>query len=276
VAVQWLWEKVQVAWDIIQKALIAIGIAFDLVKAVILNDIAVANMFIQMLWEKVQVAWAVIQAALTGIGLAWQWLSARIGEAINWIAFRIAELMNWFNGMRNSARETTDGVRSAWDTMLGTISTIVSRIRELLSIMWNGLTDGVNRAVNGAQDKIRELLGTVLDISRKVNDAFNGIRNAISNLNPLGHAAGGIVGAATGGIRGGVHMVGEHGPELLHLPAGTRVRSNPDTQRLMSGAGQDGGPTALEVSFAGNTSDALATVIMLLVRQGKIQLNART
>lgn len=45
-------------------------------------------------------------------------------------------------------------------------------------------------------------------------------------------AAGGIVGAAaSGGIRGGLTWVGEHEPELLDLPVGSRVWSGPDSRR---------------------------------------------
>ncbi len=49
-----------------------------------------------------------------------------------------------------------------------------------------------------------------------------------------GLATGGIVGAATGGTHTGMRMVGEHGPELVDLPAGTRVHSAPDTKRMTS------------------------------------------
>ncbi|MGW4670072.1 phage tail protein [Streptomyces sp. NPDC004324] len=45
-------------------------------------------------------------------------------------------------------------------------------------------------------------------------------------------AAGGIVGAAaSGGLRGGLTWVGEHEPELLDLPVGSRVWSGPDSRR---------------------------------------------
>ncbi|MEU5596814.1 phage tail tape measure protein [Streptomyces sp. NPDC020298] len=48
-------------------------------------------------------------------------------------------------------------------------------------------------------------------------------------------AAGGIVGAAaSGGIRGGLTLVGEQGPELAALPIGSRVYSNPDTRRMLA------------------------------------------
>ncbi|MGW1808247.1 phage tail tape measure protein [Streptomyces sp. NPDC002078] len=54
----------------------------------------------------------------------------------------------------------------------------------------------------------------------------------------LGHkAAGGVVGmAASGGLRSSLTWVGEQGPELLDLPAGSRVFSNPDSRRMWAEA----------------------------------------
>jgi methyl-accepting chemotaxis protein len=52
-------------------------------------------------------------------------------------------------------------------------------------------------------------------------------------------ATGGVIGggpmaqAAEGGPRGNVVMVGEQGPEMVRLPFGSTVRSNPDTRRIM-------------------------------------------
>jgi phage-related minor tail protein len=61
-------------------------------------------------------------------------------------------------------------------------------------------------------------------------------------------AAGGVVGgAASGGPRSGPVLVGEQGPELVDLPAGSRVRSNPDTSRLMGGQGV--APVAVTVAL---------------------------
>ncbi|TVZ96526.1 phage tail tape measure protein [Streptomyces sp. BK340] len=48
-------------------------------------------------------------------------------------------------------------------------------------------------------------------------------------------ASGGIVGAAaSGGLRSSLTWVGEQGPELLDLPAGARVWSNPDSRRKLA------------------------------------------
>jgi len=62
-----------------------------------------------------------------------------------------------------------------------------------------------------------------------------------------GYAAGGITGAAAGGPRSRWTMVGEHGRELVSLAPGSQVRSNPDTERMLAGAG--GGPQQVQVVF---------------------------
>lgn len=49
----------------------------------------------------------------------------------------------------------------------------------------------------------------------------------------MGRAMGGVIGSAqTGGVRSNMTLVGEAGPELVNLPPGSHVRSNPDTRRL--------------------------------------------
>ncbi|MEU1520420.1 phage tail protein, partial [Streptomyces sp. NPDC005811] len=68
-----------------------------------------------------------------------------------------------------------------------------------------------------SQDKLEK---TMASLAKSLNRALGG------------KAAGGIVGgAATGGIRSGLTWVGEHEPELLQLPAGSRVWSGPDSRR---------------------------------------------
>ncbi len=46
-------------------------------------------------------------------------------------------------------------------------------------------------------------------------------------------------------------MVGEHGPELVQLPPGSRVNSNADTERMMGGAGQAMGQLLVQLVLDG-------------------------
>lgn len=68
-----------------------------------------------------------------------------------------------------------------------------------------------------------------LQFGKPYSDA--GIRSG----NVGGLASGGIKGASSGPMTSGLTWVGEHGPELAQLPPGTRVWSNPDSQRMAQG-----------------------------------------
>jgi hypothetical protein len=80
--------------------------------------------------------------------------------------------------------------------------------------------------------------------------AFDGVWTATMVTNYVRHgkpgtggglATGGIKGAANGASASDMTWVGEQGPELVNLPPGSRVHSNPDSQRMAANAG-GGGP----------------------------------
>lgn len=64
-------------------------------------------------------------------------------------------------------------------------------------------------------------------------------------------AAGGAIGAAVGGARSGLVEVGEHGRELVRLPGGSSVITNPDTERMLAG-GSGAGVVQLEIVGGGS------------------------
>lgn len=52
------------------------------------------------------------------------------------------------------------------------------------------------------------------------------------------HANGGVVGrAASGGVRSNMTLVGEQGPEIINTPAGSHIRTNSDSRRIMNRSG---------------------------------------
>lgn len=72
----------------------------------------------------------------------------------------------------------------------------------------------------------------------------------------VGKATGGVRGlsaAATGGVRRNATMVGEHGPEIVDLPAGSRVRSNSDTRRILGQGGGQSVPIQVNLVVDGKT-----------------------
>lgn len=88
--------------------------------------------------------------------------------------------------------------------------------------------------------------------------------------NAARRATGGVVGtAATGGIRGNLTMVGEQGPELLQLPTGSRVRSNPDTRRILGGSG--GGGSEVVLRLEAGTDDVSRMLLHILRKAIRVQ-----
>jgi hypothetical protein len=91
-------------------------------------------------------------------------------------------------------------------------------------------------------------------------------------------AHGGVIGAAGGGPRSRMTLVGEQGPELVDLAPGSRVRSNPDSKRIAAGmaGGGGGGPAVLEIRSSGQSriDDLLLEILRgaIRVKGGDVQL----
>lgn len=70
------------------------------------------------------------------------------------------------------------------------------------------------------------------------------------------YAHGGVVGqAATGGVRSNMTMVGERGPEIVNLPPGSHVKSNPDTRRMLGAGESSGGASTIILKSSGRRAD---------------------
>lgn len=88
-------------------------------------------------------------------------------------------------------------------------------------------------------------------------------------------ATGGIVGAAGGGPRSNMTLVGEQGPELVRLPFGSTVIPNGQTESMMAGGGGNSQRIVLELRGDGSAiSNGLVEIIRLAVadRGGDVQL----
>lgn len=130
---------------------------------------------------------------------------------------------------------------------------------------FDGLAKKLNAAakeVDGFANKIKADLAGIpsqkyINVIALVNGRRQSIQQAVGSANQredrtATKATGGIAGgAATGGIRNGLTMVGEYGRELLELAPGSRVRSNPDTERMLS---QGNGSSRLEIEWVGGNA----------------------
>lgn len=107
-------------------------------------------------------------------------------------------------------------------------------------------TVGLNTAIalRNVISQLNQMKVTAVGIN--AGKALNNIAMKLS-----GKAAGGIIGAASGGARAGLTLVGEHGPELADIPAGSTVYSNPDSMRMLSQGGNSSQPVIIQLVLDG-------------------------
>lgn len=117
-----------------------------------------------------------------------------------------------------------------------------------------------------AQDKLVKSLGhQQAKLEKSMNHLASVMEKSIAKA--IGKkASGGIVGmAASGGVRGGLTWVGEHEPELLDLPVGSRVLSGPDSRRM--GGGQQVVKVQIEIVPPQGGDHAIQEAFLKIVRQ---------
>ncbi|MFJ3024087.1 hypothetical protein ACIPH4_24545 [Streptomyces tendae] len=85
--------------------------------------------------------------------------------------------------------------------------------------------------IKGQEQYVKALQSSVTTLGNKMDKLAAAMEKAIEKGFGM-KATGGIIGAASGGARGSWTMVGEHEPELVRLPFGSRVYSGPDTRRM--------------------------------------------
>lgn len=121
------------------------------------------------------------------------------------------------------------------------------------------------RALRAEIERLRNRTVTVTTVVRG-DGTIQGRRGGVTAF-----AHGGIKGAASGGNRSGLTWTGEDGPELLDLPAGTKVHTAGDSKRLAAqhAGGAGGGRVVLEVRSGGSRLDDL--LVELLRKAIRIQ-----
>ena len=121
----------------------------------------------------------------------------------------------------------------------------------------------LNNKIASARAKLNALNGKTSTTYIRTVDLGIGAEAA----NAARRAHGGMIGtAATGGIRGNLTMVGEQGPELVQLPTGSRVRSNPDTRRILGGSGRINGAAPAAALMIDAAGDDLSQLLLKILR----------
>lgn len=283
------------------------AMATDLVSgASDIATVAMEHLKLATLGQKIQtIASTIAQKAAALASKAWaaaQWLlnAALTANPIGLVVVAIAALIAIVVVIAVKTRWFQTIWRDAWGAVKAVFNSVVGFIRDRWGLIFGILTGGIAPAIKFIIDHwssivrfVRGLPGKITAAARGmwdgIKEAFrgavdwiirgwNGIEFKIPGfgIGPV-HFGGFTLGLpdipelATGGIRGGVVSVGEHGRELIDLPQGSRVRSNPDAERL-SGGGGASGQVMVTFDFTGADS-ALVQLFRkaIKVRGGNVQ-----
>ncbi|MFF3660045.1 phage tail protein [Streptomyces olivochromogenes] len=171
-------------------------------------------------------------------------------------------------GIEGGGLETAGALLGASSSEISSVNSLQGQIAKAAGAAGKTTADAVYGAALKAQQKLVDSLkGQQAKLEKAMANLAKVMEKALQRA--VGKkAAGGIVGAAaSGGLRGGLTWVGEHEPELLDLPVGSRVWSGPDSRRMAGGDG--GGERRTVVEFRSSGSDVdefLVTMIRRAVR----------
>jgi hypothetical protein len=185
-----------------------------------------------------------------------------------------------FTIWRDHAVGKLEGVKEKANEMKGALDR-ANKLRRLEADIsqWQSQLDKARKDLKRTSDQkaVAKLKGNISDLVAKLNDAARRL-NAMDGksattyvytqyldrvTNGGGRAHGGVVGAAaTGGVRSNMTMVGEAGPELVSLPPGSHVRSNPDTRRMMKRQQANGPGAAFTIKSSGRRVDDMLIEIL--------------
>lgn len=209
--------------------------------------------------------WSTVLAAKQAIVTAaqWAWNIAMSANPIGLVVIAIAALVGALVWLFNNNETVRNAMLSAWDAITNAVGAAVGWITNT----WSSFTGWLGRSA----DSVRATFTSIGDaISNAFRWAFDGIRNAWnSTVGRLNFT----IPSWVPGI-GGAHFAAPrlHAGGVVPGPIGRDVVAVLQAGETVLPAGRSG-DTAATVRFAGNTSDALATVIMALIRSGKIQLD---
>ncbi|WP_381562911.1 phage tail protein [Streptomyces eurythermus] len=145
-------------------------------------------------------------------------------------------------GIDGGGLETAGALLQASGSEVQTINQTQAQIEAAAGSAGKSAADAVyDKAIKQQERYVKSLEAQQKSLQKSMDKLAQAMEKAIEKAFGSGKggkkAAGGIVGAAaSGGLRSSLTWVGEQGPELLDLPAGSRVWSNPDSRRKLAAA----------------------------------------
>ena len=193
-----------------------------------------------------------------------------IGQGITWINENLPTILPIFSNTFNATKTAVTAVAPIIGQALVALGPVFTGILSIASFTMQGIA-GVVKAVAPVVGNIINALkpvfknvGSALESMGKIfKSVFDGIKTVVEKtskfikplIDGIGSAVSGISGAVSSGLgwvaskigknatgtkywRGGLSVVGEHGPELVQMPGGSKVYTNTETNSILNSSKQ--------------------------------------
>lgn len=226
-----------------------------------------------------------------------QAITSGIGTGIQFIQTHLPTIAPFFQ----TAFDTAKGIVSTVTPIIGQLITALGPVFSGLLSVAQVVMQGIGMAVQTAAPIVSGLISALSPVFSSVgsalkslgtifNSVFKGIMNIVEKaynfikplIDGIGSAVSGISGAISSGLSwvagklgknatgtkywgGGLSLVGEHGPELVQMPRGSKVYTNTETRRIAkegNEASSSYGATPSVTSHSINIAKLAETIIV--------------
>lgn len=226
------------AWAAVQWVLNAALAANPIGLVIVAIAALVAGIIIA--YKKSETFRNIVQGAARAAAAAFQWVVNAIKAVIGWMRANWPLVLGIITGPIGLAVAL---VAKNWGRISAAARGAVSAIRSAFRGAYNAIAGPVRAAINAITSWINGIVNRIASVGAKARSTLGFLP---------GFAHGGVVGAASGGPRGGFVMVGEQGRELVRVPPGSSVIPNGKTEQMLAGGASSGGGTiVLNIDIGG-------------------------
>lgn len=195
----------------------------------------------------------VIASAVPPIANIFAGVSSVVAEVMPVISQIVSDVGAKVSGVFSSMGSSTGVLQQLFETAGPAISSVLSTawsvISPILDLAIQGvglLADAFGWAFPYIQSVIESVWSVIGPVFSKIGEGIGVVASAIKKIRGVDDGGGGSGGGGAGGsvaanatgtpyFSGGWTTVGEHGPELMNLPAGTKILSNQESRNVQQG-----------------------------------------
>ncbi len=210
----------------------------------------------------------VVSSAVPPIADIFAGVSSVVAEVMPVVSQIVADVGAKVSSVFSSMGDSTGVLKQIFETAGPAVSSVLSTawnvISPILDLAVQGvglIADAVGWAFPYIQSVIETVWGVIGPVFNKIGEGIGAITDAVKKIRGVDEGStagnsstsGGVPAHATGTqyFSGGWTTVGEHGPELMNLPGGTKILSNQESRTV-----RESRPVSISIAHMEVRSDA--------------------